>query len=509
MYRNLLSVGGLTAISRVTGFFRDIALSAIMGVGPVADAFVVALKLPNQFRAIFGEGAFNAAYVPTYSKILSNDGPGGAKRFASQIYTLLLGSQLLLLALAYLLMPQLVSLIAPGFDADPQRFALAVNMTRVTFPYLAFVTLVTLHTATLNAHGRFAAGAFAPVLLNVFIVGFLGIAFAFPNAGIAASWGVFASGAAQLALLAAAARRSGLLERLTWPSLNDDVRRFFRALGPAILGSAGQQVLIFVDTILASYLPGAVSAMYYAERLYQLPQGVIAIAAATVLLPEMSRRLAVGDREGARSAQNRTIGITFALSAPFFVYFLAMPEALLRAAFTRGAFDEAAAASSARILAAYGLAIFPIVLIRLAGASFQARGDTKTPTLAFFAGLVVNAAMKFALVGREGAAGLAIATAAGAWVNFILLIVVGMARKWTRPDARLLENIAISILGCGALAWALPTLSEWGARVGHIIGWLSKELSTICVVALGFLAYGAVAALASLAFGNSLRRQFL
>ena len=198
-------------------------------------------------------------------------------------------------------------MIAPGFEADPDKFALAVRMTRITFPYLLFVTLVTLHSGTLNAHGRFAVAAFAPVLLNVAIIGFLGVAFLFPNAGEAASWGVvvFGRGAAG-AGRRAAARRRGLLETLAWPRLERDVRQFFGALLPAIIGSAGVQIAIFADTIIASLLPtGVVSSIYYAERLYQLPIGVIGVAAGTVLLPEMSRRLARGD-DGRRGASRRT-----------------------------------------------------------------------------------------------------------------------------------------------------------------------------------------------------------
>ena len=182
-------------------------ISALMGAGPLADAYFVALRLPNQFRAIFGEGAFNSAYVPTYSRLLSTQGHGRARDFASRVLTLLAMSQVVLLALAYLFMPQLVELIAPGFSKFPDKFALAVSMTYITFPYLGLITIATLHSGTLNAHGYFAVAAFAPVLLNLFIMGFLALSFAFPNAGYAASWGVLLSGAAQLALLVWEARR--------------------------------------------------------------------------------------------------------------------------------------------------------------------------------------------------------------------------------------------------------------------------------------------------------------
>src|ERR1700683_1232267 len=190
MYRSLFSVGALTLLSRLTGFARDLALAAVLGAGAINDAFFVSSRLPTQFPAIFGEGAFNTAYVPSYSRVLTTEGAEEAKRFSSQIFTLLLASQLVLLALAFAFTPFFVDLMAPGFQADPDKFALAVRMTRITFPYLLFITLVTLHSGTLNANGRFAAAAFAPVLLNLAIVGFLSLAYLFPNAGEAACWGV-------------------------------------------------------------------------------------------------------------------------------------------------------------------------------------------------------------------------------------------------------------------------------------------------------------------------------
>lgn len=473
MYRSLISVGGFTLLSRLTGFARDLALAAVLGAGAVNDAFVVAFRLPNQFRAIFGEGAFNTAYVPSYARVLTSEGDEEAKRFSSQIFTLLLVSQLILLALAYAFTPSFVELIAPGFEADPEKFALAVRMTRITFPYLLFITLVTLHSGTLNAHGRFAVAAFAPVLLNLAIVGFLGVAFLFPNAGEAASWGVLASGVAQFILLAGAARRRGLLETLTWPKLGADVRQFFGALFPAIIGSAGVQIAIFADTIIASLLPtGIVSAIYYAERLYQLPIGVIGVAAGTVLLPEMSRRLARADLGGAEHAQNRTLAITIALSAPFCVAFLLIPELVTRAAFLRGAFSAQAAANSAAVLAAYGLGLMPIVLIRSAVASFQARGDTTTPMWISLGAIAVNVALKIALYRTYGAVGIALATAAGAWLNLGGLVALALRRGWMRPDASLAEVAAAAFCASGLLAFAVAAGSaralDWAQRLPHL-----------------------------------------
>ena len=510
MYRNFLSVGGFTALSRLTGFARDLMIGAVMGVGPLADAFVVALRLPNQFRAIFGEGAFNSAYVPTYSRVLVGQGDEAAKILASRIFTLLLISQLALVAAALVYTPELVALIAPGFAAHAGKFQAAVDMTRITFPYLAFVTLATLHSGTLNAHGYFSVAAFAPVLLNFFVAGFLVVAFLFPNAGEAASWGVLVSGVAQLALLMAEARRRGVLERLAMPRLDADVKQFFTALGPAVIGSAGQQIAILADTILASLLPhNANSSMYYAERLYQLPLGVIGVAAGTVLLPEMSRRLAGGDEGGAAAAQNRSIALTLVLAAPFLVAFLILPEETMRGAFLRGAFTAEAASGSAAVLAAYGLGLAPMVLIRSAVASFQSRGDTTTPMLCFFAGLLVNLALKLALYRPLGPAGLAMATATGAWINFALLVLLGLRRRWFAPDARLLENVAVALFGAGVAAVAAPALYNGVDAVVGRLPLLRNELDIIAAGLLALMVYAGVSALALVALGRSLRRQAL
>ena len=510
MYRNFLSVGGYTALSRLTGFARDLMIAAVLGAGPLADAYFVALRLPNQFRAIFGEGAFSSAYVPTYSRVLVAEGEDEANTFSSRIFTLLLISQLILLVFAYVFTAQLVELIAPGFEKDPQKFASAVTMTRVTFPYLAFVTLATLHTGTLNAHGYFGVGAFAPVLLNLCVMAFLAVAFLFPNAGLAASWGVAVSGLAQLALLMVEARRRGVLERLAIPRFDRDVRRFFGALGPAVIGSAGQQIAILADTILASALPtGAVSSIYYADRLFQLPLGVIGVAAGTVLLPEMSRRLAAGDPSGAASAQNRSIALSLALAAPFLVAFLILPDEVVRGAFLRDRFDDVAAVRSAAVLAAYGLGLAPMVLIRSAVASFQSRGDTTTPMLCFFGGLALNLALKIGLYQSQGAVGLALATAAGAWVNFGLLILIGLRRGLMRPDAKLIENIAITAFCTGVAALAAPALFAEIDVFVRRLAMLRNELDIALTGLVAILVYAAAYALAALAFGRSLKRQLL
>src|ERR1700712_2726157 len=300
MLGRIFTVGGYTLLSRVTGFARDIMLAAILGAGPVADAFFVALRLPNHFRAIFAEGAFNAAFVPAYAHVNGERGEASARLFADRIFTLLFVSQLILLAAAWFFMPQAMSILAPGFTEDAEQRRLAIELTRITFPYLLLITLVTLYGGMLNVMHRFASAAAASIFLNISMMAALALAALFPTAGHAAAWGVLVSGFLQYFLLAGDLARHGGLPRFAPLRLDDDVRAFFRAIGPATLGSMGTQVAIFADTIIATFLPaGALSALYYAERVYQLPIGVIGIAIGTVLLPEMSRRITAGG--GARA----------------------------------------------------------------------------------------------------------------------------------------------------------------------------------------------------------------
>ncbi|WP_237480003.1 murein biosynthesis integral membrane protein MurJ [Lichenibacterium dinghuense] len=466
MYRHLLSVGGITLLSRGTGFLRDVLLASLLGSGPIANAFFVAFRLPNQFRAIFGEGAFNAAYVPSYSRVLQREGSHAAGWFASQIFTILLATQALVLLLAEAFTPLLVGLLAPGFDADPEKFARAVLMTRITFPYLFCMVLVTLQSGTLNAHRRFAAAAFAPVLLNVVMMLFLAVAWLFPDAGIAASVGVTVSGVAQLALMFAAARSAGVLERVVRPRLGPDVRRFFRALGPAVIGSAGPQIAIFTDTIIASLLPDGNATAYYAERIYQLPIGVIGAAAGTVLLPEMSRYFAAGDTAGALRAQNRTVALTIALAAPFFVAFALIPDEIMRGVFLRGKFTAEAASASASVLVAYGAGLLPLLLISSARSGFQARGNTTVPMAASLLAVAFNFALKLVLYRPFGVAGLAAATAAGAWINLLVLGFIGYLQEVVRPDETVLR-VALAVDGAAVALGLFVVVAD--RRIGAAV----------------------------------------
>src|SRR5229473_2739299 len=495
MIERILTVGGFTLVSRLTGFFRDILMAAVLGAGPIADAFLVAFRLPNHFRAIFAEGAFNAAFVPAYARIRGQGGADAARNFADRIFTLLFASQLIFLALALTFTPEVIRVLAPGFEKDPGRFTLAVELTRITFPYLLLMTLVTLYGGILNALNRFAAAAAAPILLNLTMMTTLALAAFFPTAGHAAAWGVLIAGCLELALVAGDTAWSDVIAKFRRPRWDADVKRFFVALGPAVVGSAGVQLALFADTIIASFLPaGALSALYYADRLNQLPIGVIGIAVGTVLLPEMAKHFTANDDAAAQTAQNRAIELTLLLSIPCLVAFLILPDLIMRALFMRGKFTAADATAAGQTLAAYAFGLLPFVLIRSATAPFLARGDTATPMKASLTAVGVNVGFKAAFYYFTSLAqvGLALATSIGGWLNLGLVIWFA-ARRGHFAFGPALRGATARLAAAGvALAAALSLAQGPVARL--FASWTSwRDESTLAVLALiGGAVYGAV-----------------
>ncbi|HZC58236.1 MAG TPA: murein biosynthesis integral membrane protein MurJ [Xanthobacteraceae bacterium] len=495
MIGKILTVSGYTLLSRLTGFMRDIMLAAIIGAGPLADAFFVAFRLPNHFRAIFAEGAFNAAFIPAYARVRTQGGPQAASLFGDRIFTLLLASQVVLLALALIFTPQAIEVLAPGFSREPQQFALAVSLTRITFPYLLLITLVTLWSGILNALHRFASAAAAPILLNVTMMATLAVAFLFPSAGHAAAWGVLISGVLQAALVGGDTFYAGVMTSFRALRWDDDVRRFFKALLPATVGSAGTQLALFADTIIASFLSaGAISALYYADRIDQLPIGVIGIAIGTVLVPEMTHRLAAGDEAGARSAQNRAIEFALLLAVPCVVAFIVVPGPIMRGLFMRGAFNAADAHAAALTLMAYTIGLVPFVLIRSVVAPFLARGDTATPVKAALIGTAVNIVLKVALMFPLAQVGLALATSIGAWINFILVLIFAARANVLALDAALKSSLTKLTAAGAVMAVVLLIADPLVTGLSSSLPRFGNETNLILLAAIGGVVYGGLVA---------------
>jgi putative peptidoglycan lipid II flippase len=498
LIRRLLSVGGFTALSRIAGFIRDVLMAAILGAGPMSDAFFVAFRFPNNFRAIFAEGAFNAAFLPRYAAAVTRSGTKispEAARFADDVFAWQFAAQFVLMVLALVFMRQIVQVMAPGFAHDPAQMNLAVLLSRITFPYLICITIVTQLSAMLNAVERFRAAAASPILLNVGMIGTLLLARRFPTAAHAAAYGVLIAGVLQLLFMIWFAMRSGLYLRLRIPRWHREVKQFLIALGNATIGAGSVQIGLFIDTIIASFLPsGDLTALYYADRINQLPMGIIGIALGTVLLPEMSARLAANDEKGASIAQNRAVVLGMLLTLPCIAAFFIIPETLMRALFARGAFNLTAADTSAAALVAYGAGLPAFVLVRCVVPSFYARGDTATPVRATLVSVLANIGMKVTLVwgAHLGVIGLALGTSTGAWVNLGILIWLARRRAVLVATPELRRAIFPVIAAAGAAAFGFFT----GSALGHAVSVPGRGLYDVAAFAiagmLGAAAYTAV-----------------
>ena len=494
MWRKAASVGGLTLLSRAFGFVRDVMMAALLGAGPLADAFMIAFRLPNHFRAIFAEGAFNAAFVPRYARALTREGEEAARGFGEDVLSITLVAQAVLLVAALVFSPLVVAALAPGFSDEPAQLAMTAELTRITFPYLLLISAMTLIAGVLNAHDRFAAAASASILLNICMIAALMAAGWFPTVAHALAWGVLASGFAQLGLVWWDMRRAGIGLGLRLPRFTANVKNFLTGFGPAVLGSAGVQIAMFADTILASFLPtGSVSYLYYADRLYQLPLAVVGIAVGTVLLPELARRLAADDRAGARDRLNRALEGALLMTLPFVALFAAAAGPVVAALFGRGAFDANAVAGSAAALQAYAIGLPAIVALRCVTPAFHASGDTTTPVKALAVATIVNVGLKFLLIGSFLHAGLAFATSVGAWVNLGLLVWLLRRREGFAPDRRFVVNLTSYAAATALSVAAILAVLAPAARLKGLIP-AFPDLAPAAVIGFaGVAAYSVVA----------------
>ena len=476
MLRSVLTVGMWTMASRVLGFARDILIASRLGAGPVADAFFVALKLPNLFRRLFGEGAFNAAFVPAFTGALVKEGRDAARDLAERM-AVLLGLWLgLLTVIGLLFMPQVIAVLAPGFAVDPGKFALAVDLTRITFGYLPLICLTALISGVLNALDRFAAAAAAPVFFNLMLMaGLVGLTPYVATPGHALAWGVLASGVVQLVMVWVAARQAGMAIGLRAPTLTPPVRQVLRRMGPGILGAGVTQINLAVDVIIASLLPsGAVSYLYYADRVAQLPLGVVGAALGTAMLPLLARQLRAGQRLSAHRSLNRGVELALLLSLPAAAGLAAAAGPIIAALFQRGAFGAEAAAASTTALMAYAFGLPAFVLVKVFAPGFFARGDTATPVKVGIFAVAMNLALNLLFMGPLGHVGIALATSCAAWANAGLLAwLLGRRghfiadRRSRRVMPRILAAAALMGVAVAALDWVLPAAAGSIGRVAE------------------------------------------
>ena len=472
LLKGIMTVGFWTLLSRVLGMAREVLLYMLIGAGPVLDAFVVAFRLPNMFRRFFAEGAFNAAFVPLFSKRLeAQDNPIG---FASQAMGGLAFALALLTALALIFMPALVWLTAQGFMGDA-RFDMAVDYGRVMFPYIFLISLSALLSGALNAQGRFAMASAAPVFLNIIIICALCLGWVMNHAVIYyLIWAVPIAGVVQLAALWRAAQAAGLSIRLGRPSFSLEMRQLMRIALPAALANGVLQINLLVGQLVASQHPGAVSWLYGADRLYQLPLGVVGIAVGIVLLPELSRRLQAKDQTGAKQAFASATEVTLALSLPAAMALCVVPYPFVSALFEHGATSRLDAQAMALATAIYGLGLPAFVLQKLLQPLYFAREDTRRPFRFALAGMGVNAALAVGLMPFIGWVAAAIATSLSAWAMVGLLF--WGARGFDdilKPDAALkhrLLRMCIASLFLGVALYGIqffisPAITSVSGRI--------------------------------------------
>lgn len=507
MIRSIVTLGGWTLVSRGAGLVRELMMAAYLGAGPVADAFNVAFSLPNMFRRFFAEGAFNQAFVPLYAKKL--EGGEGAEDFAQNAFSGMTAFLIVFSLIGTLIMPLLVWAMAAGFVGDG-RFDMAVDFGRITFCYIGFISLFALLSGILNAHGHFAEAGAVPVLMNLVFIAAMFLASRMGwDMGTTLAWTTPVTGAAQLAWTMYAARRIGFVPHLRWPRLTPDFKRLMVNMGPALLVGGVVQINLLVSRQVASGTEGAISWLVYADRLYQLPLGVVAIAVGTVLLPELSRRLQAGDAAGGREAFNRGTEFALLLTLPAAVALVVIAFPITEVLYQRGAFGADDTAATALALAIYGLGLPAFVLQKALQPLFYAREDTRSPFRYAVWSMAINAALAFGLMPWIGFSAAAWATTLSAWV-MVVQLWWGARRlgEEARFDARFLSRfwrIAAASALMGAALWG-----GWSLLQPMLDAKAYRILALVLLIALGMASY-AVAAFAlkavRLADLKALRRQ--
>ena len=490
LIRSFATVSSYTMLSRGLGFVRDVMTAAILGAGPLADAFFVAFKLPNFLRRLFGEGAFNAGFVPLFAGTLEAESKAAARAFAEQAQAFLVAILVPLVIVAIAGMPWLIAVMAPGFEYGGERYEGAVELSRITFVYILFISLVTLQSGVLNSLGRFAAAAASPVVLNLCLIAALLISVLWlAEPATALAWGVAAAGLMQYLWLRLAVQRAGMGLSLRRPRWTPETKRLFGLVLPGVLGAGVAQINLLADVFFASLLPaGGVSYLYYADRLNQLPLGVIGIAVGTALLPLLSRQIRAGEAEAALASQNRALELALLLTLPCAVGLAVLSLPIMQVLFERGAFSAADAQATADVLAAYALGLPAYVLVKVLVPGFFARRDTKTPVKIAVVCLVANIVFVLALLWPLAQVGIALATALAAWLNAGMLGFRLHRGGLLRPDARLRRRLPRIVLVSLVMGAALWLLEPWLAP-------LPQSLALIVLLVLGGTIFAVLAQL--------------
>ena len=489
------TIGGLTLISRILGFAREMIFARILGAGMAADAFLLAFLIPNLFRRLFGEGAFSQGFVPLFAQRLH--GEGGmeeARRFADEVLAVLLPVLVAITVIFVVFMPTFVWLLAAGWRDDPEKFALAVQLSRITFPYLIFISLVSLLSGVLNSLHRFTAAAFAPSLLNIgLIAALLAVPSGGPATAEAMAIGVVIGGVLQLLLCWASVRHAGVRMRFLRPRMTPRVKELLILILPATLGGGLYYVSQLFYAYFATSLPeGSLVYLGFADRLNQLPLAIIGSALGTAILPTISRYVGVGDDRGAASVQGQAVELAMLLTLPAAIALAVAADPIVSALFQGGRFTAEDADTTALVLSIIVAGLPAYVLIKVLTPGFYARKDMKTPVVIAVAMLAVGIVLNFILIPVMGIAALAFTTALTAWLNALALYILLVARGHFRIEGWLWSRIGRQLLAAAAMAAALYGVREQldGLFAASTI---SRIFGVGTLVAVGGIVYFAIA----------------
>ncbi len=469
LFRSFFTVSFYTFLSRVLGFIRDILIARYLGSTVIADAFFVAFRIPNFFRRVLAEGAYSAALIPVFSGVVLNPkDEREASDFVENTTSMLLFATLVLTTLFFFGMPYIIQVLAPGFTDNKVAYELAVHFGKIIFPYIIFISLAAHFASINNVHERFAAGAFAPAILNISFI--LSLFFLTPfvtTAGHALSYGVLIGGILQFLYL----YRSILnfyRPRIRTPVLNEKLKKFFKLFLPGVVGSGVIQLNIVIGTIIASFLPvGAISHIYYADRLNQLPLAIFGIALGIVLLPSLSKAIKQSDQETTNNIQNRSIEFSLLISLPSAIGLFILAEPIIHILFERGAFVAEDTLYTSKVLSNFALGLPAYIIIKVLVSCFFAREDTKTPLYISIVSVITNVVLSLLLIGSMREMGIALATAISAWINALLLYVFLYTRNLIQFDDILVKNSFKIFINSTILFGAIYVLN--GALFNNII----------------------------------------
>ena len=482
-------IGGLTLISRVLGFIRDVLIAIFVGAGPIADAFFVAFKLPNLFRGMTAEGALTNTFTPAYVQATKKSDKAAAE-FAAETQAVLLWVLIIATGVMEIIMPTIITLLAPGFETGDERHTTAIELARITMPFLPMISLVTLWAAIGNVNDRFWGGALLPIVLNVFLIA--GAVISGVVAGVGAlplAVAVPISGFFQILLMQRMLTKIGKQPRwMLWPKLSNAGRRMWRACGVAAIGEGGLQISIIFDTVLASLLPvGAISALYYADRVAQLPLGIIGVSIGTALLPRLSRFEANKRPDAVAETIARASYFGLFFSIPSMAAIIVLADKIIKGLFAYGAFDLARVETIAWVLVAYGVGVPAFILFKVIQPAFFAANDPRTPMLIAFLTIFVNVILSLILMLVMGITGIALATSLSIWLSVIIMLII-LARKG-RIDKRMLGGV-LPIIGASFFMVLLLLAAE--ALFGYYLvstGAISRIFELICLVLVGVVGY--------------------